>query len=219
MSTRGAVRVGGSEPASYLLMIHIPLVVTAALIPLAGYPLLYLPIHVVWLELIIHPSALLAFQDLPAAGRLAPLEQAASAAFFSAREWKRIALVGGLLTLLVVAGYGASLGTGGSVEHARAMVLVVLCLASAIVTALLSRLRTRAAWSVSLAAVAAAVVLVQVPPFAFRLHLAPLHAGDWGLAAAGALAACLPLLLRTAPRARDPVSGSRRRPAGGSRLR
>ncbi len=56
----------------YLLMIHLPLVVTAALIPLAGYPLLYLPIHVVWLELIIHPTALLVFQDLPSDHRLAP---------------------------------------------------------------------------------------------------------------------------------------------------
>ena len=48
---------------AYLLMVHIPLVATAALIPLAGYPLLYLPIHVVWLELIIHPTALLVFQE------------------------------------------------------------------------------------------------------------------------------------------------------------
>ena len=55
----------------YLLVVHIPLVVTAALIPLLGYPLLYLPIHVVWLELVIHPTALLVFQQLPE-GRLRP---------------------------------------------------------------------------------------------------------------------------------------------------
>ena len=36
---------------------------TAAAIPLAGSPLLYLPIHVIWLELVIHPTALLVFQD------------------------------------------------------------------------------------------------------------------------------------------------------------
>ena len=46
----------------YLLLIHIPFVLTAALIPLLGYPLLYLPVHIVWLELIIHPTAILAFQ-------------------------------------------------------------------------------------------------------------------------------------------------------------
>jgi Ca2+-transporting ATPase len=48
---------------SYLLMVHMPLVATAALIPFAGFPLLYLPMHVVWLELIINPTALLVFRS------------------------------------------------------------------------------------------------------------------------------------------------------------
>ncbi|MEJ2061535.1 MAG: HAD-IC family P-type ATPase [Gammaproteobacteria bacterium] len=34
----------------YLLLVHIPLVLTAAIIPLLGYPLLYLPVHIVWFE-------------------------------------------------------------------------------------------------------------------------------------------------------------------------
>jgi Ca2+-transporting ATPase len=38
----------------YLLLIHIPLVLGAAIVPLIGYPLVYLPVHIVWLELIIH---------------------------------------------------------------------------------------------------------------------------------------------------------------------
>ncbi|MEZ5598576.1 MAG: cation-transporting P-type ATPase [Pseudomonadales bacterium] len=53
----------------YLLMIHMPLVLSAAFVPLVGYPLLYLPIHIVWLESIIHPTALLVFQSLPSCGR------------------------------------------------------------------------------------------------------------------------------------------------------
>ena len=53
---------------AYLLLIHIPLVISAAAIPLMGYPLLYLPIHIVWVELIIHPTALLVFQRLPGRG-------------------------------------------------------------------------------------------------------------------------------------------------------
>jgi P-type Ca2+ transporter type 2C len=189
----------------YLLAIHIPLVATAALIPLAGFPLVYLPIHVVWLELIIHPSALLAFQDHAPAGPLAPLEGSPRAAFFPAREWARIALSGGLLTLLVVAGYAVGFGAASGVDHARAMVLVVLSLASAIATALLSGLRTRAARAASLGAAASAVVLVQIPALAERLHLAPLHRNDWAIAAIGALAACAPLarVFRVRP-AKDP---------------
>ena len=31
---------------AYLLMMHMPLVATAALVPFAGFPLLYLPMHV-----------------------------------------------------------------------------------------------------------------------------------------------------------------------------
>lgn len=53
---------------AYLLMLHAPLVATAALIPLMGYPLLYLPIHIIWIELILHPTALLVFHNLPSQG-------------------------------------------------------------------------------------------------------------------------------------------------------
>ena len=61
---------------AYLLLMHIALVAAAALVPFAGFPLLYLPMHVVWLELIIHPTALLVFQELPAASdRLEPVDR------------------------------------------------------------------------------------------------------------------------------------------------
>ncbi|WP_199728695.1 cation-transporting P-type ATPase, partial [Corallococcus sp. CA053C] len=76
----------------YLLLIHLPLVSTAALLPLAGYPLLYLPIHIVWLELIIHPTAMLAFQEAARPGRLSPLHGRGPARFFSRGEWATLAL-------------------------------------------------------------------------------------------------------------------------------
>ena len=76
----------------YLLVIHIGLVLTATLIPLAGYPLLYLPIHIVWLEAIIHPTAMLVFQELPSSGAAEPRRVAAARRrFFSPREWTAIA--------------------------------------------------------------------------------------------------------------------------------
>jgi len=60
---------------AYLLMMHMPLVAIAALVPFAGFPLLYLPMHVVWLELIIHPTALLVFQELPTSDKLDPVQR------------------------------------------------------------------------------------------------------------------------------------------------
>jgi Ca2+-transporting ATPase len=175
----------------YLLMIHIPLVLTAALIPLAGYPLLYLPVHVVWLELIIHPTALLVFQDLPVDGQLAPATRHRRLQFFNWPQWFTIVAVGTAVTAIVTFSYLRSLGAGLDVEHARAMALVALTVASAGITANLSRLRTRVAWIMVGGTIALSVLFVQTPRLADFLHLKPLHADDWLLAIAGGLLASL----------------------------
>ena len=185
----------------YLLVVHIPLVVTAALIPLLGYPLLYLPVHVVWLELIIHPTALLVFQQLPDGG-LRPRRRVAASQpvrFFGRGEWLLILTTGLLIGVVLVAGYDRSLEGGHSVEHARAMALVALTLASAAVTAVLSRLASGTARIVTLATVVVSVALVQQPQLAAWLHLEPLDGDDWLVAAAGALLAAGVTALRWAP--------------------
>jgi len=187
----------------YLLTIHIPFVVTAALLPLAGYPLLYLPIHVVWLELIIHPSALLAFQDPAPRGALVHLDPHRGGAFFSPREWARIGTAGGLLTLLLIGGYALNLS--GGVEHARAMTLAVLSFASAAVSALLSGLRTRAAQIVSGTAIAITAAGLETPSLASLLHVTPLHTFDWTVAVIGALVACAPFAGASALRVRNQI--------------
>lgn len=151
----------------YLLMIHIPFVVTAALLPLAGYPLLYLPIHIVWMELIIHPTALLGFQAAPTTERIEPgRARGGPRHFFSPREWTMVGLTGGLITAMVVAGYVRSVSEAGDVEHGRAMALAILALASAGLTAALSRLPTVGAWLVTGASVALSATLIQAtgPP-------------------------------------------------------
>lgn len=180
----------------YLLMIHVPFVVPALLVPLAGYPLLYLPVHIVWVELIIHPTALLVFQELPG-GDLPRRRGRNVARFFSPREWALIAVVGGLIAAFVIAGYVRSVEEQ-AVEHGRAMALAVLTLSSASLTAALSRLGTWTARLVVGGTLASAVVLIQVPALAHALHLAPLHPDDWGLALAASLLAVLPLALQRA---------------------
>lgn len=174
----------------YLLVIHIPLVLTATFIPLAGYPVLYLPIHIVWLEAIIHPTAMLAFQrtgaDLATAS-----SRTTEVRLFSRAQWFLILVVGLAITALVATTYGRSLAGGD--EHARAMAMVLLVTASASTTAVLGRLRTRAAWVVVAASLAITLLLVQTPWLAFHLHLRPLHVDDWLIAIAGGV--LVPLLL------------------------
>ncbi len=180
----------------YLLMIHIPLVITATFIPLTGHPILYLPIHIVWLETLIHPTALLVFQELPAAGPLQPIPKRRAARFFTLGDWCQIALVGTLITALILWSYDRSLVPGQNVEHARAMAMVVLSCGSAAATAVLSRLRTKSAWLMTFTTLSLAGVLVQTPGFAARLHLQALHGDDWLLAAAGGfLSVAFPIAL------------------------
>lgn len=186
---------------AYLLLVHIPLVASATLVPLAGAPLLYLPIHVVWLELLIHPTALLVFQELAPDGRLGVLGRQRQARFFSLRAWWAILLGGALITLVVLGAYWQALGglaldgalssEAPGVAHARSMAIAALVLASLTITASLSRLRSAMAWAICLLGLASLLLFVQLPALAGRLHLQPLHLADWAIAGAGGLLAGL----------------------------
>ena len=189
----------------YLLMIHLPIVVTAAAIPLAGYPLLYLPIHIVWLEVIIHPTALLVFQELSGRGPLSPVRRDPRLTFFNRRQWLMMASVGTLISMIVAATYVRSLGTGYDVEHARAMAMVVLTTASAGITTSLATLKNRAAQITVVGTIALSFLLVQTPALARLLHMKPLHADDWVLAIGGGLLASLLAAMASARGRKDGI--------------
>jgi Ca2+-transporting ATPase len=174
---------------AWLLMVHIPLVFTAALIPLLGYQLLYLPVHIVWLELIIHPTALLVFQQLPKRTIVHMRPQHGS--FFTASEWLNITTVGILLTVIITATYLRSFGDQGLVDHGRTMALLTLILSSTMLTVVLSGMRSRIATVIIAISVIVSAILIQVPEFASRLHISPLHMDDWAIAFVSALLVAL----------------------------
>jgi len=183
---------------TYLLMVHLPLVATATFIPLAGYPIMYLPLHIVWLEALIHPTAMLAFQA-PASAAIGRSPPRRSPRIFTRGEWTYVLAVGALVMTAIGVTYDRSLGPANDVAHARTMGIAVLTLSSAAITAVLARLGTAAArWMVALT-VASTVALVQIPALARLAHLSPLHLDDWGLATAGALAAiAIPTAIKAA---------------------
>lgn len=186
---------------AYLLIVHIPLVLSAAIVPLAGYPLLYLPVHIVWLELVIHPTALLVFQELPASAKLSPAKRRIRPRFFGSSAWACIGILGALITAAVVFGYVYALGAGRDVEHARAMAIVALIIAGMTTTVGLSRLRNRTSIAVVAGSLTSLVVLIQIPQLAEPMQLRPLHVDDWALSAfagvvAGAVSYFIPLALR-----------------------
>jgi Ca2+-transporting ATPase len=196
-------------------MVHAPLVATAALIPLFGFPLLYLPAHIVWLELIIHPTALLVFQQLPSSDDLEVVDRRSKLRFFDWKEWAVIGLVGALITFLIMLGYEFSLGADQDVVHARSMAMVALIIGSATVTAALSGLHSRGAVIAVAATIGSAVIVVQLLPLAELLHMSPLHLGDWLIAAlgglfAGSFAGLIPFMQREQRRCPIVSGGARR---------
>lgn len=191
---------------AYLLFMHIPLVISAALIPLMGFPLLYLPVHIVWLELIIHPTALLAYQQLSDHTSVPVRKARTKTQFFTRGEWILISLTGLLLTAVVVCGFILNLGADRNIEHARAMALAVLCLGSAFMTMTLSQLSTMASSLVVAGTVLSTVLLIQTPMLADILHLQPLHLRDWMAAfLAGGLIALIPRLGRLGRHRKTPI--------------
>ncbi len=181
----------------YLIALHIPLVATATLVPLAGFPLLYLPIHVVWLELIIHPTAMLAFQDVVDPGLA---HRRPPARFVSRRDWIALGTTGALLTAALLAAWLRGRGAGHDDAHARAVAVAGLATASAALTAVLTRLATRPARVLAAGTLAASAMLLQTPALARLLAVSPLHLDDWTLTAAMSAVAVLPLAWQARPR-------------------
>jgi Ca2+-transporting ATPase len=195
---------------AYLLMVHIPLVLTAAIIPLSGFPLLYLPIHIVWLELMIHPTALLVFQNLPPNTRMALVSRGQRFAFYGPWSWAVIILVGAATTVAIILGFDHALGAGRDTEQARTIAFSTLVLASITTAACLSGLQSWTARAICAAAIASLMLIVQVPAFAELVHLRPLDLQDWVFAVGAGISTgslSLLLLVRRAP-AHVPVAVS-----------
>lgn len=110
----------------YLLLLHIPFVLTAAVIPLLGYELVYLPVHIVWLELIIHPTAILAFQAVASSQTTK-----SKGPFFQSSDVFRMLIFGVGLALAIGFIFVSGLHENYEIGIARAKIMVILSVWSA----------------------------------------------------------------------------------------
>jgi Ca2+-transporting ATPase len=182
----------------FLIAFHIPIVALALLCPLLGLPLFYLPIHLVWLELIVHPVSALVFEAEPAAPdvmRQPP--HAPQAPLLPTRLVILSALTGLLLTAAVFGFYALQLPRGE--ETARSAGLAVLILGILLLTWSeragdkawwkMPLPRTRRFWMVWLLVASSLPVILELPTLASIFRVEPLPLKDWGRAALLALAA------------------------------
>jgi Ca2+-transporting ATPase len=174
---------------AFLLMVHIPLVTTAALVPMLGYPLLYLPVHIVILELMIHPAAIVGFQQ--GAGDRLDTVARPGRDFFTLRQTIVIIGTGTLVALGVASLFIIALGHGATVEHARTLGLLALSVALVVVFAILTRLHARAPKIIAGMAALVIIAVSGISEVAAMAHLRALPIEDWGLAAGVGVVAAL----------------------------
>ena len=179
---------------SYLIAFHAPLLVSAIVVPLAGAPLLLLPVHLITLELVLHPTVALVFDADPARRSLmrhAPRKRAAGLI----RRDQLVALIarGITLTIGVLALYLGGLAMGATEPAARGIAFIALVLGQLLLV-LVERSDDLHVWHrlgdnrvlpwIVAGTVALLLLLEAVPPVAERVHLAAPSPMGWALAAA-----------------------------------
>ena len=187
---------------AYLIAFHIPLLLAAVTIPFLGAPLFLLPVHLVWLEIVVHPTSSLVFEADPAPADIMQRPPRASASELVAiADLRRPVVLGLSLTAAVLAAYLGDLGRGSAVEHARAIGLAAL-LSGQLLLVLVTRSPQRAFWRTPAVgnralpfvvggAAVSLVAVVQIPLFARFFEVAPLGPLEWAAALGIAVVATL----------------------------
>ena len=185
-----------SRAFAYLIAFHPPLMLAALVIPLLGRPLLLLPVHLVLLELLLHPVVSLVFEADPADDDVMRRPPRPAGSALGVRALTRPWLVGLSLAAGVIGTYLGALAREWPVEEARALGFATLLLAQVFLVlgerrpdCPLWRAPLRPTRQLVLALVVVVVVTVaavEFGPFARMLQLASFPVGGWAAAVAAA---------------------------------
>ncbi len=127
---------------AYILAIHVPIAGMSLIPVLLGWPLVLLPVHVVFLELIIDPACSVVFEAEPEEAdvmRRRPRDP--KKPLFSRRNIALSFLQGFMVLVIVLAVYAFSLYRGQGVAEARALTFTTLIVAN------LGLILTNRSWS------------------------------------------------------------------------
>lgn len=135
VSIVGAIRLGRriyanlQKSLGYLLSVHVP-IAGMALVPLAfGWPLLFSPVHIVFLEIVIDPACSLVFEGEPEDGDVMKHPpRARGAKLLNRQTWLRSVFDGSLVLLATAVVFGLGLSRDGGAMEARALGFVTLVL-------------------------------------------------------------------------------------------
>ncbi len=171
----------------YLITFHTPIIFLAVAVPLLGLPLLLLPVVIIWLELIMHPTVALVFEadrGDPEAMRKPPSDP--KRPVLPASELTFSVLTGLSIGLAVLSLYWFELSSGILTSQARAMAVASLVIAEVfLVTIELSRrnltdtLKNRFFWVTRVLTIGALIFFIYSPPMAQAMQLAPFYFHEW----------------------------------------
>ena len=114
---------------AYLIAFHPPLLFAALVVPLLDRPLLLLPVHLVLLEILLHPVVSLVFQADPADADVMSRPPRPVADALRLRSMWRPYAVGMVLAVGVIGLYLGALGASQPVAEARALGFAVILVA------------------------------------------------------------------------------------------
>jgi Ca2+-transporting ATPase len=183
---------------AYILAVHVPIAGLSLVPVLLGWPLVLLPVHVVFLELIIDPACSIVFEAEPAEADIMRRPPRRKEPLFG-RRMVALSLLQGLVVLLItLAIYGFNIQQGRGELEARTLTFTALVIAN------LGLILTNRYWSGTIMGslrqkntalmviVAATLVLlglvIYVPFLSNLFHFGPVHPDDLAISiSAGAV--------------------------------
>jgi Ca2+-transporting ATPase len=178
---------------AYLVAYHVPLLAAALLVPMMGEPLMLLPVHLILLQVVGHPTAALAFEgDQPAHDVMRRPPRSARVSLLSRRTLRQSLWTGMALAVAVLGMYFLRRDRGGSVRDARTTAFLAL-LVGEILLVIIVRAGSEGFWRVGTrgnrtlvivlaASVAIAAAVFLVGPLRGLLRLDTIGLGWAGLA-------------------------------------
>lgn len=190
----GAIRQGRRifdnlhKAISFVMAAHVPIIGMAVLPVLLGFPLLLMPIHILFLQLIIDPACSIAFEAEPAERGIMKRPPRPENEPLFARPLIVTAILQGTIALgVVIATFLLSLHMGNDEGSARAISFSIMVLASLALLFVNSSSKNRALLVISAGALMFLALAIFVPPVRSLFSFDTLAPNDFILIGAGAL--------------------------------
>ena len=193
-----AVRLGRGifdnmrKAMAYIFAVHIPIVGLSLIPMLLGWPIIFAPVHIVFLEMIINPACSIAFEAEPAESHIMQRPPRKPNEHLFGKHILLISLAQGVVVLLAtLAVLGYALHTGASAETARTLTFSTIVIGNlglilvnrswqhTILTTL--RSRNRALWWVTGGAFGFLVLALTLPFMRDVFHFASITAYQFAL--------------------------------------